>query len=63
MSCVLANRIILNVRAANQALDNIPSAPYQVTIEENGTRTNISDVEMAQLRSLRSQRERKFSVL
>lgn len=63
MSCVLSNRIILNVREANKNIDKVATAPYQITIEEDGTRTTVSDFEMTQLRSLRSQRERKFSVL
>lgn len=62
MSCVLANRIILNVRAANKKT-NLPAAPYRVTIEEDGSRGTLSDIEMAQLRSLGSQRGPKFSLI
>jgi len=62
MSCVLANRIILNVRDANRSAVGTVTVPYQIMIDENGTRTTVSEMEMAQLRSLRSQPERKFSV-
>lgn len=63
MSCVLANRIILNVRAANKKARNLPAPPYQVTIEEDGSRNTLSDIEMAQLRSLGSQRGPKFNLI
>jgi len=63
MSCVLANRIILNVRAANKKARNLPTAPYQVTIEEDGSRNTLSDIEMAQLRSLGSQRGPRFGLM
>ncbi|KAF5349146.1 hypothetical protein D9756_009477 [Leucocoprinus leucothites] len=63
MSCVLTNRIILNVREANKKVNRLSVTAYQVTIGEDGSRTTLSDVEMAQLRSLRPQRERKYSVL
>ncbi|EKM76900.1 hypothetical protein AGABI1DRAFT_93821 [Agaricus bisporus var. burnettii JB137-S8] len=63
MSCVLANRVILNVREANQSLEEPEIHSIQVMIDENGVRTQFSDIEMAGLRSLRSQTERKFSVM
>ncbi|KAF7761954.1 hypothetical protein Agabi119p4_9946 [Agaricus bisporus var. burnettii] len=63
MSCVLANRVVLNVREANQSLEEPEIHSIQVMIDENGVRTQFSDIEMAGLRSLRSQTERKFSVM
>ncbi|KAF9447562.1 hypothetical protein P691DRAFT_706549 [Macrolepiota fuliginosa MF-IS2] len=63
MSCVLSNRVILNVRDANRSIVRGVMVPYQITIDEDGTRTTVSEMEMAQLRSLRSQPERKFNVI
>jgi hypothetical protein len=51
MSCVLANRVVLNVREANRSLEEADT--FQVFIEENGIRTHLSDVELAGLRSLK----------
>jgi hypothetical protein len=63
MSCVLTNRIILNVREVNKTMNRVSSTPYQVIIGEDGSRTTLNDVEMAQLRALRSQPQRIFGIL
>ena len=56
MSCVLTNRIILNVREANKEMNRLSIPACQVTIGDDGSRTTLSDAGLTQLRSLRAQR-------
>lgn len=56
MSCVLTNRIILNVREANKEMNRLSTPACQVTIGDDGSRTTLSDAGLTQLRSLRAQR-------